>query len=380
MAGIFRSTWRRTWLLAVLLLGTGCRGKVFYLQGDDGSGWLQAGRTAAARAFAARELQPPLRLLWVQKIDAAPLGGPFFAGDVVLQLTTAASLYAFERHSGRLLGRRSGGTAVCAAPLLADSILVFAEVGKEPRLRAFDRRTRGLRWTLPTAAEVCAPLVGRNDTLVVAEEEGMLRALRSSSGEELWRTHLGGRLRVAPTMGPEAVYAGNREGLLAAFDLEDGARRWSRQLDSALRVRPVAAPGRIFVGTAAGTVQALNADSGEVIWSTQVDALLAQGMALGPGVLVVGAADHHIYGLDPQSGALRWKYLTQGVVRSTPAIAAQTVYCGSSDHHLYALDSESGGLLWKYRLNGPALEAVALGPGMVSIASEEKRIYVFAKH
>ena len=379
MAGIFRSTWRRSCLLGILLLGTGCREKEFYLPGENGAEWLQAGGSAAARSFAAQDLHPPLKLLWNQKMDAAPLGPPFFAGNAVLQLTAAGSIYAFESRSGRLLGRRSGSAPVCAAPLVAGRTLVFAEVGKEPRLRAFDRRTRQLRWTVATGGAVCAPVVGRNDTLVVAVEAGVLQALRGSSGESLWKAPLGGRPRVAPAMGAEAVYAGDGTGLVAAFDLADGTRRWSRQLDGAVRARPVAAADRVFVGTAAGTVTALSAGSGEVVWRARVDALPAPGMALGPRVLVVGSADHHVYGLDPRSGALRWKYATGGVVRSSPAVAGKTVFCGSSDHHLYALDGESGRLLWKYRLNGPALEAVSLGPGMVSIASENKRIYVFAE-
>ncbi len=374
-----RSAWRSC-LLGVLLLGTGCREKEFYLPGENGSEWLQAGGTAAAHSFAPRDLQPPLKQLWNQKIDAAPLGPPFFAGNAVLQLTAAGSIYAFEIRSGRLLGRRPGSAAVCAAPLLAGRMLVFAEAGKEPRLRAFDRLTRQLRWTVPTEAAVCAPLAGRNDTLVAAVEAGVLQALRASTGERLWQARLGGRLRVAAAMGAEEVYAGDGSGLVAAFELGDGTRRWSRQLDDAVRARPVAAEDRVFVGTAAGTVLALSAGSGEVVWRARVGALPAPGMALGPGVLVVGSADHHVHGLDPRSGARRWSYATGGVVRSSPAIAGGTVYCGSSDQHLYALDSESGRLLWKYRLNGPAQEAVALGPGVVGIASENKRIYVFAEH
>ena len=367
----------RWWILGVLL-ALGCREKVFYLpEGETGIRWPQAGRTAAGRGFADWEVEPPLQLLWQQKIDATPVGGAVFAGGLVLQLTTVSSLYAFDRHRGQLLGRRGSDEEACAPLALADEVLVYAKLGKKPGLRALDRQTRKVRWTYPGV--VCAPPVVCGDTLLVAREDGILAALRCGSGEDLWQREITGRLRTAPSAGGGAVYVGNVDGRFVALDLESGEERWQQTLETGVRTRAAVGEDRIFVGTAAGVVQALEAASGELVWQTSLGALLTPGMALSPQALVVGAVDHHVYGLDPASGEKQWSFATEGVVRGTPAATPWTVYCGSSDGYIYALESESGRLQWKYRLDGPALTPVVLGRNAVCIVSESRTIYVFGR-
>ena len=363
----------------VLPILMGCQEKVFYLPeiGRLESAWPQEGRTADGRAFLEQEVEPPLQLLWQQKIDAAPLGSLIFAGHLVLQLTTEASMYAFDRYSGKVLGKRDSDIQVCVPLVLMDEVLVFAGLGKQPGLRAFDRRTHDVRWTYPGV--VCAPLVARRDTLLVAGEEGVVAALRGNSGEELWHSQIGGRLRTAPTAGGDAVYVGNADGLFVGLELSSGDERWRQQLETGVRTWAVVGGDRVFVGTAAGVVHALSADSGQVVWQTRLGALLTAGMALAPQALVAGSVDHHVYALDPDSGELLWRFEAGGVVRGTPAVTARTVYCGSSDGYLYALKNETGELLWKYRMDGPVLASMALGEQMIGVSSENGTVYVFGR-
>lgn len=365
-----------SWILWALL-ATGCGAKLFYLPGEGGSDWKQAGRLANARAFLSAGLDPPLQLLWEQKVDASPVGSPVFAGYAVLQLTTSSSLYAFDRHSGQRLGKKGFDVVPCAAPALAGEILVLSAVGKEAGLYAFDRRTRKVRRIFEE--KVCTPLVVSGDTLLVAGEDGYVRALRIASGEELWQTSAG-RAWTAPSAGNGMVYVGNGEGVIAGLDASSGEKLWRRELESGVRTRPVVGVGRIFAGTSAGKVVALDAASGDLLWEKELGVLLTPGMALGQGALVVGAVDHRLYGLDAESGALLWEYETGGVVRGSPAVAGKTVYCGSSDGQIYALEVASGRLLWEYRLDGPAITPVALGDREVAITSEEGTIYVFGRY
>ncbi len=363
----------------MLLVLVGCQGKVFYLPSVDlaESTWPQEGRTADGRAFADWELDPPLHLLWQQKIDAATLGGMIFSGHLALQLTTGPTVYAFDRYTGKLMGKRSMDVEICAPLVLVDGVLVYAELGKKPGLRALDGRTHALRWSYPGV--VCAPLIARHDTLLVAGERGKLSVLRSRSGEELWHKQVGRRLRTAPGLGGEVVYVGTADGSFMALDLESGEERWKQELESGVRTRAVVGEDRVFTGTAGGVVYALRADSGQVVWQTHLGALLTPGLALAPQVLAVGSVDHHLYGLDPETGEVLWRFETGGVVRGTPAATVRTVYCGSSDGYVYALENETGQLQWKYRVDGPILAPVAVGERAIAITSENKTVYVFGR-
>ena len=125
MAGIFRRLLGNLVGLA-LFVTMGCHGKVFYLPAVDRQdiSWSQEGGSADGRAFVDVELEPPLRLLWQQNIEASAQGGMRFTGKLALQLTNGPSLYGFDLLSGQLLGKRGTDVEICAPLALVDDVLV----------------------------------------------------------------------------------------------------------------------------------------------------------------------------------------------------------------------------------------------------------------
>ena len=93
-------------LLGFCLL-TACGEKVLYLG--------EPGRSAVG-------VEPPLQLLWTHKMDGSPLGGALFAGDLILQLTTEATLYALNQRNGTQLGKHGYDKMACAPGQLAGAL------------------------------------------------------------------------------------------------------------------------------------------------------------------------------------------------------------------------------------------------------------------
>lgn len=362
----------------VMLLAAGCAGKLFYLPGPGAPAreWTQAGGGPEGRAFASGAPDAPLRLLWQQSLGAAPVGSPLVEGQLVLQLSAGPSLLAFDRYSGRLLGRRSLNAPVSAAPVLLGTMLVLGEAGPKPALRGYERRENKVRWTYEGLAG--ASLTGRGDTVVAALNSGEVVALEAATGQRWWQARLAAPLWAAPALGVDAVFVGDGIGGLVALELAGGRQRWHRDLGGVLRA-VVVGEDWVYVATAAGAVLACSAATGEVAWRTELRVLPTAGMALSGGVLVLGAADRSVYGLDIQTGAPRWQFKTQGVVSGAPGVGGTTIYVGSSEGYLYAVERDSGRLAWKYQLDGPALLPVALGEGLVAVATEERTLYVFGR-
>ena len=96
-------------LLCIVLLLGGCSSGVFY------AGELRQDPSPSV---------PPLSLLWQQKMDAAPLGPALAAGPLLLQLSTAATLYAYEQQNGERVGKRGYADEVCSAPTLVGDLLL----------------------------------------------------------------------------------------------------------------------------------------------------------------------------------------------------------------------------------------------------------------
>ena len=349
-------------LLGLCLL-TACGEKVLYLG--------EPGRSTVG-------IEPPLQLLWTYKMDGSPLGGAFFAGDLILQLSTSSTLYALDRRNGALLGKHGYDNMACAPGQLAGELYALGVLGRKPSLRVLDRRMATERWR--HEGTFCQVPVVRGDTLIAIDDEGVVQALHLDDGNLLWRAELGGLARTGLTLNGDLAFAGTASGDLVALSAITGKERWRKKLEEAVRSNPVLVGEQVVTATASGRVIAAKRDSGQVVWEQALGALPTPGLALAAGVLVVGCADSHFYGLDAATGEVRWSFATEGVVRSSPVATERTVYGASSDGHLYALDLQDGHLLWKYRLDGPVLAPVSLGAGVVTVATEKRLLYVFGRH
>ena len=349
-------------LLGFWLL-TACGEKVLYL-GEPGRGTVG--------------VEPPLQLLWTHKMDGSPLGGAFFTGDLILQLSTSSTLYALDRRNGALLGKHGYDKMACAPGRLAGELYALGVLGRKPALRILNRRTATERWR--HGGTFCQVPAVRGDTLVAVDDKGVVLALRLTDGRLLWRAELGGLARTGLALSGDLAVVGTASGDLVALSAESGKEHWRTSLGEAVRSQPVPDGEHVFAATASGRILAARRDSGRVVWERALGALPTAELALAAGVLVAGCADRHLYGLDAATGEVRWTFATEGVVRSSPAVTDHTAYGASSDGHLYALDLQDGHLLWKYRLDGPVLAPVSLGAGVVTVATEKRVLHVFGRH
>lgn len=372
-------------VMGFLLAVAGCGGgnlPYFPPTANEGSGedWNQDGGGSARRHHRPLGLEPPLRLLWEQRLKSPPLGGSLVSGPSLLQMTKTAAIHAFDVRSGRELGTRGYGEIPCAPPAVAGAsseVLVVAEYFPDPLIRGVSRLDGSTLWSRKTA--VCAPIVARSDTVIIADETGAVTALTASDGEAVWELDGDGRYASGPSMLGELLIIGDSAGTLRGLRVADGEEQWSSQLGAGVRSGPAISPRRVFVGTGEGEMIAVIADTGEELWRTALGSLLTPGLTLSADLVVAGSVDRHVYALDAETGSIVWRFETEGVVRGAPVSTRSVVYCGSGDGFVYALELDSGELLWKYRLDGPSVEGLALGPRTLAVATETGSIYVFGR-
>ncbi len=341
--------------------------------------WNQSGGGHSGRSFRPLGVEPPLELLWEQRLNSSPLGSSLVSGPLLLQMTKTSSLYSFDL-VGRELGKRGYGEIPCAPPAIAGSaseVLVVAEFFPDPLIKGVSRLDGSTLWSRKTA--VCVPTVSRADTIVFIDEAGTATALTASDGDLLWELHGEEHHASGPSMFGDLVIFGDSAGALRALGVRDGKQRWLSQLGTGLRSRPAVSPKGVFAGTGAGEIVALSADTGDELWRTALGSLLTPGLTLSQDLVVAGCVDRHVYAVDVDTGEIVWRFETGGVVRGTPVSTESVVYCGSGDGFIYALELSSGSLLWKYRLDGPSLEGLALGPRTLIVTTENGSIYVFGR-
>ena len=142
-----------------------------------------------------------------------------------------------------------------------------------------------------------------------------------------WRVDGLSAVTSTPAVVEGIVYFGDWSGVVHALRTSDGTELWSRQLGSAVRPSPLVAGDRVYVPESSGKLHALRRDTGEIVWTAALDTqpLLSidSSPVLAGDTVVIGVASFeqgirkadysfrgNIVGLAADTGEERWRVYT----------------------------------------------------------------------
>ncbi len=212
---------------------------------------------------------------------------------------------------------------------------------------------------------------GSLDPLQLLEDEpnieppAELVELKSSIGvRKLWSTSVGSgssedRVKLVPYVQGSRVYVANREGVVKALDSSSGRIVWSVEKEGLeISGGPGAGEGLVLIGTSNGEVVALSEQDGSEKWRARVSSEVLSVPKTGRGVVVVHTIDGKLYAMDASDGKLKWVYDRSIPVltlhgNSSPVISGSAVICGFASGKLISFDLESGQQIWESTIAVP---------------------------
>ncbi|PZP36430.1 MAG: outer membrane protein assembly factor BamB [Roseateles depolymerans] len=201
--------------------------------------------------------------------------------------------------------------AALAAALLAGCSLFGSDKPKPAPLETLSGASSGrVVWSVKgDSINFPLSIAAVGDRFVVANSDGVVRALAASDGRELWRGEAGSK--PVAGVGSDGRFAAmiNRDNELVVLDA--GRAAWRKALPTPVITAPFVAGERVFVVTVDRQVLAFDALDGRKIWDFRRpgDALtLAKSGVLSSykDTLVVGQGSR-VVGVDPLKGTLRWE-------------------------------------------------------------------------
>ncbi len=147
--------------------------------------------------------------------------------------------------------------------------------------------------------------------LYVAAQDGTVRALEASTGQEIWSQRLKPDLTTGVAADAELVVVGNTEGEVVALASSDGSERWRVPARSALLGPARLSDEGVLVQGADDTVRLLAARDGQLRWQAAFASppLSLHGTAtpwVDNRLVLVGLANGKLAALDLTSGRSRW--------------------------------------------------------------------------
>lgn len=259
------------------------------------------------------------------------------------------------------------GNALLEFPPVIDHNALY-QLSDDGLLRAVATSTGAVLWSrkLGTLA-ASSPAASGNSVYVTLLEHGKGRrgrvaAIRQTNGTVRWIRDLPSRSESSPLLDRGKLYLGSENGTVYALNAHNGAVQWTYHAPGAVKASPTLAAGRLFFGDYSGHVQAIRQRDGRRIWITGTNGVLGSGTFYSTpaavfGRIYLGSTDGRVYAYSQASGKLAWARQTGSYVYSSPAVTnvaglGPTVYVGSYDGTFYALSAYSGAVRWRYHAGG----------------------------
>lgn len=237
-------------------------------------------------------------------------------------------------------------------------------------------------------------------SVYAADRNGLVKALDTDSGVEIWSVNLAEKNRFLSadipamlsgglTVSGEHVYVGTERGTLIALNANDGEIAWTANAGGEVLSRPEVSDGLVLVHTGNGLLQAFDTASGEQRWSLNLDtpSLSVRGEsapAVAMGAAFVGGDNGRVSAVMLGQGQIIWQQRisqTTGTteisrlndVDMTPVVADGRVYAIAYNGNLVAMDMRSGQILWK-RDFGSVNELVLDGESLY-VVDQDDNVY-----
>ncbi|MEE9425940.1 MAG: outer membrane protein assembly factor BamB [Methylococcales bacterium] len=169
----------------------------------------------------------------------------------------------------------------------------------------------------------------------------------------------GQRVNLQPAIiDDQSIVVADREGMVQLRTLKSGKLVWEKELDIPLSAAVGADTQYLFVGSSNGYVVALSQEDGSVVWKVSVPSEVLAIPQSEDGIVVVRTIDGQVIGLDKETGKQRWTY-KQPVPAlslrgtSTPAIFEGAAICGFARGRLIALRIDEGIPIWETVVSVP---------------------------
>jgi outer membrane protein assembly factor BamB len=346
--------------------------------------------------------------LWHTTSNGPEISTPVVANGVVYVGTQDARVLALRTGSGTQLWQYSNNYDSLFSPQLVDGVLYVTAVqpGNVYALRASNGR---LLWHYEASASVNSTTV-IDGVAYVTSQDGMLTALRTIDGRQLWQRDLGsgnlgmmwepvqalnGVLYVAATKmsaptasrsGPgllpqalamgsllwgnfQAVQAGqtipHKEGVSALYAIRasDGKLLWHFTMNNGkdgmvgwLSVEEGVVYASVMDAstpdTSTGHIYALRSTNGSVLWQYDDKNTSPSGAVLNNGVIYASAYSQDrndvVYALRARDGSLLWRHGMGLPIYNAPVLNGAMVYVGTADGSVYALRADNGAVKWHH--------------------------------
>jgi outer membrane protein assembly factor BamB len=244
-------------------------------------------------------------------------------------------------------------------------------------------------WQTPVAGMNKFTPVYFENTIYAASNDATISAIGKLTGEQVWRTEVGGEISTSLVADDKGVYVATRklinignearveriDGSLRCLGTISGLTQWVIDFPLPLVGNLAVGKTHLFSFNDGNALFAFDKTSGSTAWSVQLDARFATNILTQNDLLFIGAENNILYALDQQTGKTVWKKTVNSASKiNNIASDGRRVYVSTGDNRVSALDITTGTSIWRKKYSG-AIKSLLTGDNRIIIATANNVIY-----
>ncbi len=181
------------------------------------------------------------------------------AGREQLLLAGCDHMSSFDPATGKQLWEIEGSTTECVGAIVSDGQLVFASGGYPKKLTVAVRGDGSDQVAWENTTQTYVPsMVVHQGYLYTVTDAGIVYCWKAGTGEEQWKTRLGGTFNASPVLVGELLFATDQEGKTTIFKARPTGFETigENRLGEDVYATPVFVGGQIFMRVAHGSGEA----------------------------------------------------------------------------------------------------------------------------
>jgi outer membrane protein assembly factor BamB len=160
--------------------------------------------------------------------------------------------------------RFQGAAAIKTQPIVAGEMVFVGDTAGIVAALSLDLKPV---WKYSTGSQIVHSLAVADGLVIVGDVDGVVHALRATSGERAWKRQLPNAIYAAAAIAGATAVVADAAGWLHALRVETGKTAWSVKVaDFGFEARPLVHDDLLFAGAWDGRLYALRHATGKVDW------------------------------------------------------------------------------------------------------------------
>jgi outer membrane protein assembly factor BamB len=188
---------------------------------------------------------------------------------------------------------------------------------------------------------------GANSNFLGIVSGGKLYILDRNDGRLEWVRELGSAPSSGPALSNEYAYVSLVTGRIEGYKLTDpAAQPWYYQSKGRTYLKPTTTGQVVSWPTAEGYLYVSRADQPGVLFRLETNDDIVTSPAEMEPYLYIASLDGYLYAVHEMTGREKWRYSTGYSIHSSPAVVGKQVYVASFEPALHCLNADTGSELW----------------------------------